>query len=68
MEAEWRGTTPHWQRDALLLLVAAVFAGEGLLAEGTRSSTALLVVASVIAIVALLRIVVRMAPPGDHSS
>jgi hypothetical protein len=62
MEAEWPTTTPGWQRDVMLLLVAAVFVGEGLIASSTRSARALVLVGGLIALVAILRMLVRMGP------
>ena len=62
MEAEWPTTTPGWQRDVMLLLVAAVFAGEGLLAEGSKSGNALLLVSAVVALVGLIRLLLHRGP------
>jgi hypothetical protein len=46
----------------MLLLVAAVFFTEGLIASSTRSARALILVGGLIALVALLRMLTRVGP------
>lgn len=50
----------------MLLLVAAVFAGEGLLADGSRSGCTLLVVGALVALVALVRTLAHLARASRH--
>jgi hypothetical protein len=64
MHAEAPTSIPRWQRDVMLLLVAMVFAGEGLLADGTKSGDALMIVGALVALVAVVRLLVHVRPIG----